>query len=447
MFGDVLQNMQKEKPNYRNKTIYRNSVWSLIFKLGSLLISFMTAPMLLNLLGETKYGAWVTMLSLISWIYYCDVGIGGSMRNKITMSIAEEDYARARKFVSVSYASIGLISMGVFVAFFFLSRIIDICGFFEIQVSGEDMNLCLTVAVLYACVNFTISLVNNVLYAVQRAASVGFFGALAQIFFWGMLAIFTLTGDKTILLIAIAEGTSQLLKNLIETVYVYIKYPQLRFSHKDIDWSYSKEIISLGLMMFINQIAALILNTTDNLIISKYLTVADVTPYSFCYKYFNMINAVYMALITPLLSAYTMAYAKGDIKWIKTTIKKNFMLYGVFMAGTLAATPLFEGFAFIWLHKKLNYEKGLIVWTMVYFLLLMFNHIWATILTGFGKIRASTMLAVASSLINIPASIFLATQLGLGTAGVILGSVLCLLPSTVVSPIVTVREIKRAVKE
>ena len=434
--------MQSEKPNYSNKTIYINSVWSLVFRFGSAMISFATAPLLLSILGEEEYGAWIALLSLISWVYYCDVGIGGSMRNRVAMAIAKDDYPKARKFVGVSYAYVSVISAGLFFAFLGISQVVDICGFFEIEIAGKNLNISLIIAVLYACINFIVSLVNNILYAVQRSSSVSFFSALAQLFFWVTLIVFAFTGVKSILVIAVAEGSCQLLKNIIETIYVYKKYPELKFSWKDIEWSYSKEIMSLGLLMFIGQIASLILNTTDNLVISKYLTVAEVTPYSFCYKYFNMINTVYVALITPLLSAYTMAYAKRDLRWIKSTIRKNLLLYGVFFAGSSVAMLLFEDFSVLWLGQELFYQNGLIVATWGYFALLMLNHICSTILTGFGKIRESTIMIIFGAALNIPVSIFLATQMGLGTTGVILGSILSLVPSSIITPIVTLRTLK-----
>ena len=284
--------MGNEKPNYGNKTIYVNSILSLIYKFGSTFISFFTAPLLLFILGEEKYGAWTTLLSLISWIYYCDVGIGGAMRNRLAKAIADEDINSAQKYVSVSYATIAIIAIVVFVIVCVLISCFDICNFFDIQIQGENLNLCLLVAFLFTSINFVASLANNVLYAVQKSAMVSFFGIVAQLIFLITLIIFAITGIKTILWIAIGEGLCQLIKNVIETIYVYTKYSEYRFSFSKIDWSYSRGIMSLGIMMFIGQIAALILNTTDNLIISKYLGVAHVTPYSFCYKYFNIINSV-----------------------------------------------------------------------------------------------------------------------------------------------------------
>ena len=435
--------MEDKKINYGKKTIYKNSVLSLVFKIGSSFISFFSAPLLLFVLGEEKYGAWATLLSLVSWMYYCDIGIGGSMRNRVAASIAENDYNKAKRYVSVSYAAISIISIILLLIIIIGSTLFDICGFFSINVEGENLNLCLVIAFVFACLNFIISLSNNVLYATQEAATVSFFGVLAQSFFLVTIFVYSITGINALIWVAAGEGICQLVKNVIQHFYTYKKYPRLKASFEDIDWSYSKDIMSLGMLMFFGQIAALVLNATDNLVISRYISVASVTPYNLCYKYFNIINMVYVSLITPLLSAYTMAYAKKDKQWIKRTLKKNAFLFSFFFVGLIAAMFIFEDFARIWLRKELDYERGLIAMVVLYFILLMFNHIWSTFLSGVARIKESTIAVSIGTLLNIPVSIFLAANVGLGTTGVIIGSIISLLPSTIICPIITLKMVKK----
>lgn len=435
--------MENNEINYGKKTIYRNSVLSLVFKVVSSFISFFSAPLLLFVLGEEKYGAWATLLSIVSWMYYCDIGIGGSMRNRVAASIAEYDYDKAKRYVSISYASISIISIILLVIILIATTFFDICSFFNISVEGENSSLCLIIAFVFACLNFTISLSNNVLYATQEAATLGFFGVLAQFLYFATIFLYSITGIHALIWVAAGEGICQFVKNVIQHVYAYKKYPRLKASLEDIDWSYSRDIISLGILMFLGQIAALVLNATDNLIISRYLNVASVTPYNFCYKFFNTINMVYVSLITPLLSAYTMANAKNDKQWIKNTLIKNGFLYSIFFVGIIVAMIIFKDFSRLWLGRELAYERGLIAMVALYFVLLMFNHIWNTFLLGVARIKESTIAILIGTVLNIPVSIFLATNVGLGTTGVIIGSIISLLPSTILCPIITLKIVKK----
>lgn len=435
--------MKNTAIDYGNKVIYRNSVLSIIYKAVSAALSFISAPLLLYCLGEEKYGAWASLLSFISWVYYCDLGIGNGLRNKLAGSLALDDYVLARKYIGISYTLISTISTLVFIAALIGIRLFDISAFLGLSFSDESIDMCLIAAAFFACLNFVMSLVNNLLYALQKASLVNLFSVAGQIAFIILLAVYALTGIKLIFFVALAEGISQFLKNLIETIYVFKKNPELRFKWQDIDKNYSNGILSFGLQMFLIQIASLVLNSTDNLIITKLFGAAAVTPYSFCYKYFNMINMFYVALITPLLSAYTAAYARKDFEWILKSLKKNGILFVIFSLGTIAAAVIFKPFTLVWLRKELVFSKGLILCTTLYFIILMFNHIFSTFIVGISKVKENTVMIVIGTVINIPLSIFLAQNAGLGTTGVILGSVVSSIVGIWVAPIVTAKEIKK----
>ena len=44
-----------------------------------------------------------------------------------------------------------------------------------------------------------------------------------------------------------AEGFSQFIKNIIETIYVFNKYPELKPKKSNVDFYYSKGIMSFGI--------------------------------------------------------------------------------------------------------------------------------------------------------------------------------------------------------
>jgi len=420
------------KLNVKDKNITKNSILSVVYKIVGMFVSLISSPLMLNCLGEEKYGVWASLLSLVSWVYYFDFGIGNGLRNKLAVSIAQEDENSSKKFICVSYVVVGIMSVAIFIIVAILLQIINLDDIFGLHLDDENINIVVLFAVFFASLNFVAALVNNVLYALQRASAVSFFNIVGQVIFVLAMVIYLVTGQQLLLAVAIAEGISQLLKNVIETVYVYGKNKNLRFKLRDFDFSYSKGITSFGLQMFVVQMAALVLNTTDNLIITKYFGAAEVTPYNFCYKYFNMINGVFVALMTPILSAYTAAYARREFPWIEKTLRKSWILYFIFILGTAVAGFIFKPFAKIWLHKELDYQQGLIFFTGLYFGLLMCSHVTSTFITGIGEIKETTIATVVQAIVNIPVSIVLATTCGMGVNGVILGSVISVSIGTIV---------------
>lgn len=435
--------MKKNKTDYGNRIIYKNAVVSMGCKIISACLSLISAPMLLHCLGDEKYGIWVTMLSLVSWIYYCDLGIGNGLRNKLASTIVLGDGRLAKKYLGSAYILIAKISFLVFAFTSIFLCAFDIEKLFGFSIKGEDIRTCLIAALLFACINFVISLVNNVLYALQKAGFVGLFSCCSQSLFILLLGIYLSTGISTILFIAIGEGFTQLIKNIIETIYVFKTNAYLKFSLRDYDKKYTRGILSFGLQMFLVQMAALVLNSTDNLVITKLFGPTAVTPYSICYKYFNMFQMLYVALITPLLSAYTAAYTLKDVSWIYKSLKKNILLFCLFTMGIIIAALTFRPFTIIWLRNSLRFSTDLIVCTVLYFVLLMFGHIFSTFLTGISCIKEMTIATLIGTVVNIPVSIFFARNLDMGASGVILGSAISLAMTVIVAPIISIRELRK----
>lgn len=68
----------------------------------SLFLSMLYVPLFLECLDKTRYGIWVTIMSLVNWIGFFDIGIGQGLRNLLAKSLAEENYIEAKKVVSTA---------------------------------------------------------------------------------------------------------------------------------------------------------------------------------------------------------------------------------------------------------------------------------------------------------------------------------------------------------
>ncbi|MDD3139583.1 MAG: MATE family efflux transporter [Lachnospiraceae bacterium] len=430
------------KFDYRDNKILKNIIGSVGFRIVGMFLSMLVASMSFKCLGDTKYGIFASTLSITSWIYYFDLGIGNGMRNQVGTCIATGDFNAANKNINISFILNSGISVIIFLLFYVGIQLFDVQEVLNVKMEDENLNGILLIATGIACLNFVFALVNNILYATQNAAVVSFFSIVGQALYVIGLYVLIKFGIDLILYVAVIEGIGQLLKNIIATFYTYSRYRELKFSFKMLDFSHAKVILTLGLQIFALQMASLILNSTDNIIILRYFGGDSVTPYSFCYKYFSIINMFMTVIMTPLWSAYTAAYTKKDISWINRTIKKSLQLYIIVFIGTWAAVFLCKPVIKIWLGKELAFSKGLIILTAVYFLILMFSHIFSTFVNGIGKVKEATIVVAIEAIINIPLSILFSIKCGMGVNGVILGSIICVILSIIVYPYVTLRELK-----
>ena len=103
----------------------RSGLISALLKPVGMVLSLIYTPMLLHYLGSEKYGLWATILSVISWINYFDVGIGNGLRNTVTANIEAGEYAEAKKNVSTAYVILSGVSF-VILYFIFL-HLCELC--------------------------------------------------------------------------------------------------------------------------------------------------------------------------------------------------------------------------------------------------------------------------------------------------------------------------------
>lgn len=420
----------------KNNKLARSMLLSTLCKPLGMVISFLYTPVLLAYLGEEAYGIWTTILSVINWINYFDVGLGQGLRNSLARYIALGDDNSAKQAASTGYAALAVISGVTFLIGTALVLVLDLGVVFNTAINVRPVML---VSFSCICINFVLSLSKSLLFATHQAEKVGFMTVAMQVINLVGIYVLSLFTQGSLVGVAIIIGFSGIVVNLFYTGGVWKKYgyliPQFKYFRRE----ELKSICNVGIKFFFIQIAALILYSTDNMIITQLFGPALVTPYHTSYTAFGIVNGLFAAMIAPLWSKYTVALEKNDVQWIKKSVlslDKMLPLIGVLL---LVGTIVFEPVSRIWLHKELAYEPGLVACMAAYYFLMIWGSIYATVLNGMGRVDLQLILGVTTAMLNIPLSIFFGKNCGLGTTGVCLATVLCMLISNSVITVNTHR--------
>ena len=95
--------------NERSVKAKKNIIASFLNKGVAIIISLLIVPITINYLNSEQYGIWLTLSSTVAWIAYFDIGLGHGFRNKFAEAKANGDLILARKYVSTTYAILGII--------------------------------------------------------------------------------------------------------------------------------------------------------------------------------------------------------------------------------------------------------------------------------------------------------------------------------------------------
>ena len=436
--------MKRKIDNFLKKNnIAKHMVASGICKPLSMIISYIYVPVVLNYLGIEKYGVWATILTILSWISFFDIGIGNGLRNRLTEAIANKENERSRKLVSSAYAFIAIIMTAVTIIFCIVALFVDWNKVFGVRNFTENLTAVVCLSVVFVAVNFVLSICKNVFYALQKAAIVSLMELTTQIINLVGVLIARVIIPSNLFAMALIYGLSMIVSSLIFTVALYGKNKSLRPNIRTVDMSEGRSITSLGLQFFIIQICALVLFTTDSLIISYLYGAADVTPYNTVNKLFNAVVGIYSALIVPVWSDVTKSKIEKRYEDVRKLVKKLQIILFPFIVGSIILAVLFRPISNLWLGQKLEYTTSLILFGMAYCVLTIWCNTYASIANGLELMKVSIITATVQAVVNIPLSLLCAEGLGMKTAGVLAGTVLSMMISAIVQPIAIRNYIKR----
>src|ERR1700743_469129 len=87
---------------YRRAGITASS--SFIAKALNILISFLSVPLTVHYLGAERYGVWLTISSLITWMSMTDFGLAGvALVNVLSEASGKEDRVSAQQYTASAW--------------------------------------------------------------------------------------------------------------------------------------------------------------------------------------------------------------------------------------------------------------------------------------------------------------------------------------------------------
>ena len=409
---------------------------SFLLKGISILISLLLVPLTIDYLNPTKYGIWITLTSVIAWFSFFDIGLGNGLRNKFAIAKAEKKFDLARTYISTTYAIITIISITLFILFILINQFLDWGKILNTTIDIVELEKLVFIVFTVFCLQFIIKLINVVFVADQRPAMSSAINTVGSLISLIVVVILTKTTDGSLLYLGASFSIINLIVPFIAGLWFFnTSYKKYKPSIKHIDFSYLKELISLGTRFFIMQGAALVVFMTDNIIITQISGPEDVTSYNIAYKYFGVVTMAFTIITAPMWSAYTDAFAKKDITWIKQATKKIYKLWGVVFLGLIGMLFLSNYAYHLWIGDSVSIPFSLSLVMAVWVMLSTSIMVFSNFLSGISKIKLSLWHSVFVGIINIPLSIFFAKNLGMGSTGVMLASVCCVFPRVIFQPI------------
>ena len=139
----------------RSKKMYKNTVAMIGIRGVSMILTLISAPIMLHHVDRADYGVLLTLTSIVGWVGYMDVGLGNGLRNKLPEFLAKGDFHSAKKIVSSCYVTLAIYVALIIVIFLMVSPFVDWLGVLNSPTSDACEIRGLTNVVFIAfCIQF-----------------------------------------------------------------------------------------------------------------------------------------------------------------------------------------------------------------------------------------------------------------------------------------------------
>ncbi|MBU3928637.1 MAG: oligosaccharide flippase family protein [Bacteroidetes bacterium] len=428
MVKKIGLNIVKEfftKGHPRSLRAKKNITVSFITKGISIIISFLIVPLTLGYVGKVEYGIWMTISSIINWFVFFDIGLGNGLRNKLAEALAKNDKELARTYISSVFAIISVIGIILFLGFFVAANFISWNNVLNTNlVSNHELFVIVVMVFFFFCLTFIFGLVSSILQAMQRYAINDILGLIAQSA--GLIAIFILvkTTNGSLFYLCLVYGSKTAVVMVIAAFVLFFgSLKKLRPSIAYVNMKKALPLLNLGVKFFLNQILYLIVTQTSVILVVQFFGPEDVTVFNLAVRYMTITSMVYIMVLTPFLSAFTEAYTKGEIEWIRTIMKRINWIWLLASFATILMVFGYKIFFKLWVGNAISIPFSLIIALAIFSLLSMWSGTYGLFLNSVGKIHLQIYILSLQALIFFPLS-YLFYKLNFGLVSIVAAQII-----------------------
>lgn len=399
----------------------------------TLLSGIVYTPIMLRLLGQSEYGLYQLVYSVVSYLGLLSFGFASSYLRFYSRFRAQDDDNGVQ----------GLNGMFM-MAFLFMAVVSLTCGFamtgnihfiFANGLTDSEYPTATAIMILMV-VNLALSFPNSVFtcyttaceqFVFQRALNLA--SALLNPFITLPLLI---AGYGSVAMVLVSTGLT--LISLIANGLFCLKYLNMQFRFRSLDWKLFQEVFAFTFFIFLNQIIDQVNWSVDRFLLGRLRGTADVAIYSVG----ATINTTYTALSTAISSVFApqvnriVANGKEDVDDCLTELmcrvgRIQFAVLSLVLMGFV-----FFGRPFVLLWGGLGYGEsfGVALIVMVPMLVPLVQNVGIEIQRAKNKHQVRSVVYFAIAVVNVLISVPLIEEYGaiggaLGTAvGLTLGNIL-----------------------
>ena len=389
------------------------AILSYVNILAGLAVGLGYTPVMIRLLGQSEFGLYSLIGSLVAYLSVLDMGLGNTIVRYVSKNRAVGDKKSESElnglFLTV-YSVIGLITLIVGSILYF--NIENMFGSTLSLDQIERAKIMMILLIFNIAISFPLSVFASLMQAYERFVFLRVFNIISVLLKPVIALPFLFMGYGAVTLVVTATIVN--IACLLTNVYYCFKYLDIHFSKGHFEKAFLYEISGYAFFIFLNAIMDKIYWGTGQFILGMVSGTIQVAIYAIAMQFMNMYMQFSNAISGVLLPKVTMMVANGATKIELTNLMIKIGRLQYIIIGYILVMFFLIGKEFIYLWAGENYLSAypMILILMIGLLIALVQNAGIAILQAMNlncyRMTAYTIVAV----INIFTSVILAKMYG-----------------------------------
>jgi len=376
-------------------------------------VGFVLAPYMVRRLGDSQYGLWVLVSSLVGYLGLLDLGVRGAVTRYVARHHGAGDDRAASRIVSTALFLFAITATAVVVVVGLLSLLLD--HLFDVP---PELLQEARIAVLVSGASIAVSLVSGVFGGVvvglERFDLLNTVEVAAELL-RAVLVWWALVNGGGLATLAMVQLGCCIVRGLIQAELVRRLYPRLRIRLRLRTDADTRTILSLGLSVTALHVASMLAFYTDAVVIGAFMPVAMVT--------FFAIGAGLTQHARALLSgiSHVISPRASFLEQVGGPAAVRRILLASGRLATLVILPIVITFAIrggsfigLWMGPRFAVPSGRVLTVLsIALAFAVARHVIISALIGIDRHRGVIPVCFAEGVINVALSVALVVPLGI----------------------------------
>lgn len=405
----------------RTQNSLRNVIAAFIGQLFGVIISFVSRLFFIRYLGSEYLGLDGLFTNILTILSLAELGVGSAMVFNLYKPIAEDDKEKIKSLMRVyklAYRVIGIIVIALGIIMIPVYR-----HLMDSVPDIENLDIIFILFVLNTAISYFYSYKKSLIVCDQKKYITTIIKYICY-FLLNVLQIVVLAVTHNYILFLICQISFTFIENILNSIQANRMYPYLKEKNvKKLEKEEKDKIKKNVFAMLFHKVGNVVVNSTDNIIISKYIGLVQVGLYSNYYMVTNALVIITNQVFEAVVASVGNLGASNDNKKIKEVFNNlfllNFWIFGL-LATTLAV--IFNDFITLWVGKEFVFDIYIVYTIVLAFYLRGIRKSCLTFRDALGIFWYDRYKPVVECLINLIVSIILAKKIGV--LGVFIGTII-----------------------